>query len=98
MSEEELNEKHATIKGEVVLDDGNHLVSSSSHRSTQVKTKTDSAIMEDDSSLTKKGFILPFVPLSLSFDNIKYSVDMPHVKYRKFIPYTINKGNLIIIL
>ncbi|ONM41194.1 ABC transporter G family member 40 [Zea mays] len=75
VSEEELKEKHANIKGEVL--DGNHLVSASSHRSTGVNPETDSAIMEDDSALTKRGMILPFVPLSLTFDNIKYSVDMP---------------------
>ncbi|XP_066306469.1 ABC transporter G family member 36-like [Miscanthus floridulus] len=75
VSEEELQEKHANIKGEVL--DGNHLVSASSHRSTGVHTETNSAIMEDDSASTKKGMILPFDPLSLTFDNIKYSVDMP---------------------
>ncbi|CAD6230889.1 unnamed protein product [Miscanthus lutarioriparius] len=75
VSEEELQEKHANIKREIL--DGNHLVSASSHRSTGVNTETDSAIMEDDSASTKKGMILPFDPLSLSFDNIKYSVDMP---------------------
>jgi hypothetical protein len=62
--------------------DGNHLVS--------VNPVTDSAIMEDDSASTKKGMILPFVPLSVTFDNIKYSVDMPQVKYRKLISYTRN--------
>ncbi|CAD6237901.1 unnamed protein product [Miscanthus lutarioriparius] len=75
VSEEELQEKHANIKGEVL--DGNHLVSASGHRSTGVHTETNSAIMEDDSASTKKGMILPFDPLSLTFDNIKYSVDMP---------------------
>jgi hypothetical protein len=84
VSEEELQEKHANIKG------GNHLVSASSHQSTGVNTETDSAIMEDDSVSTKKGMILPFDPLSLTFDNIKYSVDMPQVKYRKLISYTTN--------
>ncbi|TKW15301.1 hypothetical protein SEVIR_5G228700v4 [Setaria viridis] len=75
VSEEELNEKHANMKGEVL--DGNHLVSARSHRSTRANTETDSAIGEDDSSPAKRGMILPFVPLSLTFDNIRYSVDMP---------------------
>ncbi|CAO2183374.1 unnamed protein product [Urochloa humidicola] len=74
VSEEELEEKHANMKGEVL--DGNHLVSASSHRSTGITTETDSTIVEDDSA-TKRGMILPFVPLSLTFDNIRYSVDMP---------------------
>ncbi|CAO2208644.1 unnamed protein product [Urochloa humidicola] len=75
VSEEELKEKHANMKGEVL--DGNHLVSASSHRSAGINTETDSAILEDDSAPTKRGMILPFVPLSLTFDNIRYSVDMP---------------------
>ncbi|WVZ69760.1 hypothetical protein U9M48_018495 [Paspalum notatum var. saurae] len=75
VSEEELQEKHASMKGDVLV--GNHLISANSHRSTKINTETDSAIVEDDSALTKKGMILPFVPLSLSFDNINYSVDMP---------------------
>ncbi|OEL30546.1 ABC transporter G family member 36 [Dichanthelium oligosanthes] len=75
VSEEELKEKHANMKGEVL--DSNHLVSESSHRSTGINTETDSAIVEDESALTKRGMILPFVPLSLTFDNIRYSVDMP---------------------
>ena len=66
------------------------MVSASNHRSTGVNTVADSAIMEDDSASTKKGMILPFDPLSLTFDNIKYSVDMPQVKYRKLISYTTN--------
>nr|CAB3473545.1 unnamed protein product [Digitaria exilis] len=75
VSEEELKEKHANLKGEVL--DASHLVSASSHRSTGINTETDSAIVEDDSAPTKRGMILPFVPLSLTFDNIRYSVDMP---------------------
>lgn len=27
----------------------------------------------------KKGMVLPFTPLSITFNNIKYSVDMPQV-------------------
>jgi hypothetical protein len=85
VSEEELKEKHANMKGEVL--DGNHLLSASSrHHSTQVNADTDSTIMKDDYVPTKKGMILPFAPLSLTFDDIKYSVDMPQVKYRKLFP------------
>ena len=74
ISEEELNEKHASMNGGVP--DGNHLASKSSHQSTGINT-------DADSTLTEKGMILPFVPLSLTFDNIRYSVDMPQVKDRK---------------
>ncbi|KAG2598998.1 ABC transporter G family member 36 [Panicum virgatum] len=75
VSEEELKEKHANIKGEVL--DGNHLASASSHRPKGINNEADPAIVEDDSALTKRGMILPFVPLSLTFDDIRYSVDMP---------------------
>ena len=78
------------MKGEVL--DGNHLASASSHRSTGMNIETDPAIVEDDSALTKRGMILPFVPLSLTFDNIRYSVDMPQVKDRKLF-FAINIGN-----
>ncbi|CAO2188184.1 unnamed protein product [Urochloa humidicola] len=74
VSEEELKEKHVNMKGEVL--DGNRLVSASSHRSAGITTETDSSIVENDSG-TKRGLILSFVPLSLTFDNIRYSVDMP---------------------
>ena len=80
VSEEELKEKHANIKGEVL--DGNHLASASSHRPKGINNEADPAIAEDDSALTKRGMILPFVPLSLTFDDIRYSVDMPQVKYK----------------
>jgi len=80
VSEEELKEKHANIKGEVL--DGNHLASASSHRPKGINNEADPAIVEDDSALTKRGMILPFVPLSLTFDDIRYSVDMPQVKYK----------------
>jgi hypothetical protein len=74
VSKEELKEKRASMTGGVP--DDNHLASESSHLSTGMNIETDS-------SLTEKGMILPFSPLSLTFDNIRYSVDMPQVKYRK---------------
>ena len=39
--------------------------------------KTDEIPMENVS--TKKGMVLPFTPLALSFDDVKYFVDMPAV-------------------
>lgn len=32
-----------------------------------------------ESMSTKKGMVLPFTPLALSFDDVKYFVDMPAV-------------------
>lgn len=33
-------------------------------------------------NVTKRGMILPFQPLSLTFDNMSYFVDMPAVSHR----------------
>lgn len=35
----------------------------------------------------RRGMVLPFEPLSLTFDDIRYSVDMPQVHYL-FLRYT----------
>jgi len=32
-----------------------------------------------NSSQVNKGMVLPFVPLSITFEDIRYSVDMPEV-------------------
>jgi len=37
-------------------------------------------MLEGDSGPAQKGMVLPFLPLSLTFDDIRYSVDMPQVK------------------
>ncbi|KAL6659896.1 hypothetical protein ACP70R_002018 [Stipagrostis hirtigluma subsp. patula] len=65
VSEEELKEKHANVEGEVL--DGNH-VASDSTRWPIGETKNDSAMVEDGSGPTQKGMLLPFVPLSLTFE------------------------------
>ncbi|GJN12779.1 hypothetical protein PR202_ga31089 [Eleusine coracana subsp. coracana] len=72
VSEEELKEKHANVNGEVL--DDSHMAAESS---SGINIETESAMVEDESTPTRKGMILPFAPLSLSFDNIRYSVDMP---------------------
>jgi len=33
----------------------------------------------------KRGMVLPFTPLAITFDNIKYSVDMPQVSNLSFV-------------
>ncbi|GJN18417.1 hypothetical protein PR202_gb05578 [Eleusine coracana subsp. coracana] len=74
VSEDELKEKHANITGELL--DVNSLTSGST-RSTAINTESDSRKAEDGSSPAQRGMILPFVPLSLTFDDVRYSVDMP---------------------
>jgi hypothetical protein len=79
VSEDELKEKHANLNGEVL--DNDHLESPSTCGPTE--------IVEADSSPTRRGMVLPFLPLSLVFDNIRYSVDMPPVIEEKCFGYSI---------
>lgn len=47
-----------------------------------VSSRTISARIGDTNGIdqnNKRGMILPFEPLSITFDEIKYAVDMPHV-------------------
>ncbi|KAG8051402.1 hypothetical protein GUJ93_ZPchr0001g29855 [Zizania palustris] len=74
VSEEELKEKHANINGNV-LDVGT-VASRSTRLAIVGDTETGSEIV-DNSQPTQRGMVLPFAPLSLTFDNIRYSVDMP---------------------
>ncbi|KAL6591851.1 hypothetical protein ACP70R_049714 [Stipagrostis hirtigluma subsp. patula] len=75
ISEAELTEKRANIKGKIL--DSDHLPSRSTHGTVGVNNGTDLHMLEHDSHPTPKGMVLPFLPLSLSFDSIIYSVDMP---------------------
>ncbi|KAJ4749523.1 ABC transporter G family member 36 [Rhynchospora pubera] len=69
ISEEALREKHANLTGEVVgsLFKGDALENNASISVHDVK----------DPGPRNKGMVLPFKPLALTFDNIRYSVDMP---------------------
>lgn len=42
----------------------------------------------------RKGMILPFQPLAISFDDIKYYVDMPAVRYLQLSSYVPNSTYL----
>ncbi|XP_072991802.1 ABC transporter G family member 39 [Typha latifolia] len=71
ISEETLKEKHANRRGETIelLPARTDSSKPTSHegRGGEIR-KTESK---------KKGMVLPFAPLSITFDNIRYSVDMP---------------------
>ncbi|KAK9149768.1 hypothetical protein Scep_008525 [Stephania cephalantha] len=85
LSEEALQEKHANRTGQT---DGIEL-SSRGKRSSRgsansgsfgqiIHSKSSgSEIIAGSSSRTNKGMVLPFTPHAITFDNIKYSVDMP---------------------
>ncbi|KAF0898593.1 hypothetical protein E2562_008178 [Oryza meyeriana var. granulata] len=76
MSEEALKEKHANLTGEV-LDGRTETKSRKQELELSHITDQNSEINSVDSSTSRKGMVLPFAPLSLSFNNIRYSVDMP---------------------
>ncbi|KAJ4821384.1 ABC transporter G family member 36 [Rhynchospora pubera] len=82
VSEETLKEKHANLTGEILEGSSRGKRSSSLHRSSRHgssignmsnQAKSAREIIGSD----KKGMVLPFTPLSLTFDDIMYSVDMP---------------------
>ncbi|KAK3152464.1 hypothetical protein QOZ80_2BG0159180 [Eleusine coracana subsp. coracana] len=69
VSEEELREKHANRTGQNVemLSLGTDSQNSPSNGRGEIT----------GANTRKRGMVLPFTPLSITFDNIKYSVDMP---------------------
>ncbi|KAF3334920.1 pleiotropic drug resistance protein 3-like isoform X2 [Carex littledalei] len=88
ISEEMLKEKHANLTGEILEGSSRGKRSSSLHHSSRYGSS-----MRNNSTLAKsareiigsdkKGMVLPFTPLSLTFDEIKYSVDMPQEMKRQ---------------
>ncbi|KAJ8644662.1 hypothetical protein MRB53_006410 [Persea americana] len=73
LSEEALKENQSDRTGEIdglgtiASTDGNRNRTGNSSRAAQTNNAKDK----------KKGLVLPFAPLCITFDNIKYSVDMP---------------------
>jgi hypothetical protein len=43
--------------------------------------ETKLASVDANSMPSQRGMVLPFVPLSLTFGNIRYSVDIPQVSF-----------------
>lgn len=80
MSEEELKEKHANLTGKSLA---GHKEKNSRTQELELShiSERNSAISGVDSSGSRKGLVLPFTPLSLTFNDTKYSVDMPEVNF-----------------
>jgi ABC-type multidrug transport system ATPase subunit/ABC-type multidrug transport system permease subunit len=76
MSEEDLKEKHANLTGQALEV---HKEKKSRKQELELSHIADrnSGISSADSSASRKGMVLPFAPLSLTFNNTRYSVDMP---------------------
>ncbi|KAG8087193.1 hypothetical protein GUJ93_ZPchr0010g8360 [Zizania palustris] len=70
LSEEALKEKHTNITGEM-LDEPRSSASSGQTSST----RRNAASGEEGEN--RRGMVLPFAPLAVAFNNIRYSVDMP---------------------
>ncbi|KAK9027297.1 hypothetical protein V6N11_067135 [Hibiscus sabdariffa] len=79
ISKETLAQKSASKTGENVelssRESGNESQKSSSFRSLSAKVGSASDAIADHER--KRGMVLPFEPLSMSFDEIRYAVDMP---------------------
>ncbi|RLM85200.1 ABC transporter G family member 36-like [Panicum miliaceum] len=75
ISEEELTQKQSNVKNGIL--DANPLMSRRTVQPIGENTETNLEMLEDDSGPAQKGMVLPFRPLSLTFDDIRYSVDMP---------------------
>ncbi|KAJ0985631.1 hypothetical protein J5N97_003987 [Dioscorea zingiberensis] len=83
VSEETLKEKHLNLTGEMIelssrgKPSGNISASEGRANNSTNQISSGSTNATVDSSESKKGMVLPFTPLSITFDNIRYSVDMP---------------------
>jgi len=75
ISEEELKQMQFNVNNENL--DANPLRSRRTVQPIGDKTETNLEMLEGDSGPAQKGMVLPFLPLSLTFDDIRYSVDMP---------------------
>nr|CAD1842982.1 unnamed protein product [Ananas comosus var. bracteatus] len=69
ISMEALKEKQANRVGDVEL--------SRQERSSEMRRTTEINNDNEPRANKKKGMVLPFAPLSITFENVKYSVDMP---------------------
>ncbi|TVU03324.1 hypothetical protein EJB05_51147, partial [Eragrostis curvula] len=76
MSKEEFDEKQANLTGQAIED---HKGKKSRRQELELSHSVGqhSLTSSEDSSQSRKGMVLPFAPLSLTFNNIRYSVDMP---------------------
>ncbi|CAM0876435.1 unnamed protein product [Alopecurus aequalis] len=68
LSEDALKEKHASITGEIPDE-----ASSSTSAGNINNSRRNSASGGD----SRRGMVLPFAPLAVAFNNMRYSVDMP---------------------
>ncbi|KAK1273115.1 putative pleiotropic drug resistance protein 7 [Acorus gramineus] len=86
-SEESLREKHMNRTGEMLEPPSSsesriaQSTQTARHDESRGNTSSISAQAEDitNANQSRRGMVLPFTPYSITFDNIRYSVDMPQV-------------------
>uniref|UniRef100_A0A453SIL4 ABC transporter domain-containing protein n=2 Tax=Aegilops tauschii subsp. strangulata TaxID=200361 RepID=A0A453SIL4_AEGTS len=74
LSEDALKEKHANITGETPDDSISAAAGKFSYVGNINSSRRNSAAPEDSG---RRGMVLPFAPLAVAFNNMRYSVDMP---------------------
>jgi hypothetical protein len=79
MSKEEFAEMQANLTGQAIENKGKKSRKQELELSHSVGQH--SVTGSEDSGQGRKGMVLPFAPLSLTFNNIRYSVDMPEVNF-----------------
>ncbi|XP_039117422.1 ABC transporter G family member 35-like isoform X1 [Dioscorea cayenensis subsp. rotundata] len=77
MSEETLREKEANLTGAQIELSSRGRSTSKSSIAQERNSTAGSRHVVADSNQSQKGMVLPFTPLSITFDEIRYSVDMP---------------------
>uniref|UniRef100_A0A6V7QUP9 ABC transporter domain-containing protein n=1 Tax=Ananas comosus var. bracteatus TaxID=296719 RepID=A0A6V7QUP9_ANACO len=81
LTEEAIKEKHTNITGEVLemetIGQASDSVSSSRGNARNARNSASSRTTAEDSNQNRRGMVLPFAPLAVAFDDIRYSVDMP---------------------
>jgi ABC-type multidrug transport system ATPase subunit/ABC-type multidrug transport system permease subunit len=75
MSKEEFAEMQANLTGQAIENKGKK--SRKQEMELSHSAGQHSVTGSEDSGQGRKGMVLPFAPLSLTFNNIRYSVDMP---------------------
>jgi hypothetical protein len=68
-------------------------MSSPSNPSGPIKN-SDSTLEAANGVAPKRGMVLPFTPLSMSFDDVNYFVDMPPVRINTFYFHCAPNVNL----
>ncbi|KAM5564596.1 pleiotropic drug resistance protein 1-like [Rosa sericea] len=79
LSKESIAERNGNGTGEFIelLSRGNRYSESSIEGATSLSSSTSGGRSDNANGKRKRGMVLPFQPLSLAFDEIRYAIDMP---------------------